>query len=97
MEIKFGDNEGGAACVVHAGDDGVLRPVELAKIEETKFVRRQGAGLGCVTCHGSGSNAFNPKDLVDHTELSNIEKLRDAQVHGLAAATWSSIDAPDAP
>lgn len=91
MELRIGDATTSPACVVRAGDDGVLRPMALEALEEdAPFVTRAGAGVGCALCHGA-PNTMNARDLTNLDELVAIDSLRDAQVDRLARARWASL------
>jgi hypothetical protein len=88
IEMRLGDHASSPACVVQAGDDGVLRPAAHAEIvEHPPFVQRNGTGVGCWRCHHD-ANTFNARDL-SSTELARIDARRDAQVEVLAAQLWS--------
>ena len=94
IELRRGDGTSAAACVVAAGDDGILRTVGQADLEDTQFVHRRGSGVTCVGCHHT-DNAFAARDVTDAAELSEIDRARFGQVNRLAARTFELYVAPE--
>lgn len=90
IELRLGDEVSSPACVVQAGDDGVLRSAPHAAIEEHKpFVIKNGDGVACVRCHRD-SNTMRARDLAAD-EVPEIDAARDGQVERLAAELWKGL------
>jgi hypothetical protein len=87
-ELRFGSDDRAAACVVRAGDDGVLRAVAYADLHtDSRFVQRRGDGVGCAGCHRGSVRA---RDL-GADEVPAIDAARDAQVERLAESLWTRL------
>jgi len=86
IELRFGkDDRASPACVVEAGDDGVLRPVAQADLpDDGMFVARRGHGVGCDKCHPGGARG---RDIAA-SEVLEIDRARTGQVERLANALW---------
>ena len=91
IELRRGNDIDAPACVVHAGDDGVLHPLTLSEISTTgdRFVRRVDDGVGCRGCH-HGENTMGARDL-SAEELPAIDAARYGYVHDLATSTWDRL------
>ena len=95
IELRRGDDPAATACVVAAGDDGVLRTVAVSDLEETTFVhRRRDDAVGCVDCHAR-PKSFDAHDVTDAHELASIDRARYGQVDELARATFRLYVAPE--
>lgn len=88
-EVRQWGLEGAPACVIEAGHDGALHPVEYRDLVEDRFVRRTSDGVGCNNCHRD-TNALGARDVTAE-ELVDIDRARAAQVDQLATDLWQRI------
>jgi len=90
IEMRLGNAVSSPACVVEAGDDGVLRVAHYNELSDRPpFVIRQRGGVGCINCHSS-ENAMHARDIAGD-ELERVDALRDAQVAELATSVWQRL------
>lgn len=90
VEMRLGNDVSAPACVVEAGDDGVLRVASHHElVDKPPFVVRNHEGVGCVNCH-STDNAMLARDITG-AELARVDALRDAQVAELASGMWQRL------
>ena len=93
IELRLGDDTAASpACVVAAGDDGVLRTVAHADLHEQRFVSVRGEGVGCNDCHaGTRTRGYDvPADSVPA-----YDRARAGQVERLAGRLWARVVAPE--
>lgn len=89
IELRVGDDTAASpACVVEAGDDGVLRTVAHAELHDHPFVTRRGAGVGCVDCHaGTKTRGYD----VPAAAVPDYDRARTGQVERLAGRLWLQL------
>ena len=91
MELRLGNAKRSPACIVEAGDDGVLRTVTRDELgDHSGFVTRTGSGVACASCHYD-AGAVGARDL-DAFETANVDALRDRQVVQLATTMWTWLN-----
>lgn len=97
IELRLGNEQTSAACVVRPGADGLLRPVPFEQLEEHgPFVVKTGVNqVGCNGCHFS-PDAMNARDLT-FAETIQIDAQRDGQVERLAKDRWRWLTSPVEP
>ena len=89
IELRVGDDTAASpACVVAAGDDGVLRTVAHAELHDHPFVTRRGDGVGCVDCHG-GTRTRGVDVAAD--AVPDLDRARTRQVERLAGELWTEL------
>jgi hypothetical protein len=90
IEMRLGNEVSSPACIVEAGDNGVLHASRYHEIvEKPPFVYHLEGGVSCISCHSS-ANAMNARDIAG-AELARVDRLRDAQVTELATGLWQRL------
>jgi hypothetical protein len=91
IELRRGFTAEAPACVVQARPDGTLRVAAHREIEEhLPFVEKHGGGMTCNRCHRTAKDV-GARDL-SVQEVIAVDRLRDAQVDGLANQLWKRLE-----